>query len=128
MNLETGRIYSEPTPDCHKFDSKLEYEVYRFLIAKDLWVQPHFELELMPKCGAQPAINYTPDFYLPALQVAVEVKGDWIRSSRCKADRELFLIKWNLLCRRRIDGYVVNSSAFKIGKNFEVINYTDLPL
>lgn len=128
VDLKTLRTRTEPKEGYQKFDSQLEFSVYCYLMGLGVNVIPQFSFELLPKVGCSEALEYTPDFYLPDEGIVIEVKGEWITQPKCKAQKEVFLIKWNLLQRRRLLCFVVGEKAFKLSSNLQVMDFRDFTI
>ena len=128
VDLKSLRTSFEPKDGYQKFDSRLEFDVYVHLMGQGLNIIPQFSFELLPKVGVSEALEYTPDFYLPDDGIVVEVKGEWISQPKCKAHKEVFLLKWNLLQRRRLLCFVVGDKPFKLSQNVQVMNFREFTI
>lgn len=110
----TGSLsdWKAKNPGMLTFDSMPEYQVWKYITDSGLEFEYQPNIELFDKCSttefedgqiktvAQRKIGYKPDFYLPAYDCYIEVKG--------YAD-ELFKLRWKLFKLKAYTGFIVYS-------------------
>ena len=124
--IKNYKVWRKLHPIDEVFDSYVEWEVWKYLRDNNIAHQSQLTLNLLPGVStrefqmprqtklakkegrntreikeiAQQGISYTPDYYLPALDVHIEVKG--------YAD-ELFKMRWKLFKLKGFKGFIVYS-------------------
>lgn len=124
--IKNYAVWRKAHPDSAVFDSKVEWEVWKYMENSSIVNSAQVTLNLLPtvetrefqqprqtklakkegrnkrelKEVTQQGINYTPDYYLPEFDVYIEVKG--------YAD-ELFKMRWKLFKLKGFKGFIVYS-------------------
>ncbi len=86
-----------------------------------------FHIPLLDAVDELPPSGWDVDFYLPAENLLIEAKGEWIAEKHMAVDRELFLVKVRLARQKGYQVAVLGNSDFNVGK-LKVHNYRNFQL
>lgn len=122
VELSSGRTSTTSAKGYQKFDSYLEYNVWKYLSDRYAVSTQHSITLLENIEGLEKPLAWKCDFMLSFPDTPVEVKGKWINSPMMGTEKKLFILQWALVKKLYPDALLVSDDEWMLGP-FKVQKY-----